>query len=235
MKAVNGLLILLICASAVRSRFDYLGTKTYYGSLSCGGSHVTLTKGRPLNVCIRHGSGSSYTTYSNLKKVTLDYASDDCDGTPTRSETDVSFECQDSVLGTHSFETVVISQEDLEKAKAEGLFRTIYLASDKCKIPSGYPTEVVFDASWNGKCVAMDSTNRKYEWTTKSFKITTYANEGCSGTSSVLERNLNECKNTSSTSSERWSTEDKLSAASPSSIAFNAMMLAFVVGITLLQ
>lgn len=232
MKTVCGILILLLCTSAVRS--DYVGLKMYYSSTECKGQ-VVLQAVQPLNNCYKSGTtGSQKYTFADKKFTQSVYTTTDCTGTATSTTAIDTNKC--SPVGTNSMESVVLTDADIAKAKAGGVFRRSYSASNKCESPSDtYPSEILYDASWKDTCVSTsDTASVTVTWTTKVFTIKNYAVKDCSGETTTTEYNLGECKNTSSTSSEMY-LQDTESPASPLSSAFHAIMFVFVVTITLVQ
>lgn len=232
MKTVCGILILLLCTSAVRS--DWYGSKTYFSSTECKGE-ARLQRGAPLNKCYKYRTtGSQKQTLADNKFTTSTYTTTDCTGTPTTASVDVD-KC---AAGTSSsYEYVVLTDADIAAAKVGGVFQTSYSNSDKCDIPSDtYPVEAIYKASWNDNCQQYGTGGMLLSWTTTAVTTKTFAAKDCSGTAaSTTEHKLNECKNTSLTSSQMWSIKEASSPASPRSIAFNAIMFVFVVAITLVQ
>ena len=240
MKTVCGILILLLCTSAVRS--DFMGQKKYISSGKCQGKAQMIIR-YPLNVCLKRATtGSQYITFAD-KKFTFStyYATTDCTGTASRTTTSDSNKCNEDTYV--SYELVVYTDAEVAKAKAEGVSKISYSASNKCVSPSDiYPVEYIYDASWKDTCIATTSaTSSMWTWTTKAFynKIYSTTND-CTGTATkIFEYKLNECINKSSTSSIIYAKQDAkqvvANSASPPSSAFNAIMFVFVVAITLVQ
>ena len=237
MKTVCGILILLLCTSAVCS--DFLGTKTYITSGGKCQGIAQMRVGQPLNICYKFGTTESqYWTIADKKATRSTYTTTDCTGTASTSYVDLK--CTE---GTYvGSEVVVFTDAEVAKAKAEGVSIISYSASNKCVSPSDiYLPEKIYDASWKDTCVTTSSTSSGiWSWNTKVFYQEIYSTTNdCTGTANVrFEYNLNECINKSSTSSILYSKQAKKGvalSASPQSSAFNAIMFVFVAVITLVQ
>ena len=239
MKTFYGIiiLVLLLCGATVHSKFA--ASRTYTTSTKCTGP-ATLSVNEPLDTCLQTGSlfsKSKMLTLKDNKITTMSYKSTDCTGTSSSTTTTGEVGKCMVLLGVYGMETIVLTDDEVTAAKAGALVSTTFKGSNECKKAEGYYQKLtIYDASWNGKCVTNKFQSSKFSWTSTTYTTKSYSlKKTCSGTPTVTQSSaLDKCTNTSATESVMWSSN----VASPASLpllAFNALMFAFVVGISLLQ
>lgn len=239
MKTACRIIILVLCAAAVHSA-KYAVTKTYSEKtkgLKCQGLFA-LSVDAPLDKCVKTGKKpfkSKKATLADNKIKTESFVSEDCTGKAGSTTTQDVGKCN-NMFNIAGANYAVFTDAEVASAKAGGLVLTKYTGSNECKETTGhFETLTIYDASWNKKCYAGAIGAYKRSWVGNKLTENVYSKAGCSGTpTKTTTATLNQCTNTSATTSEMYSS-DIASPASLPLLAFNALMFALVVGVTLLQ